>query len=148
MCRTALCSGNSTAAAHLHQTLHEPTEWNSSPLTANHPTAAPASALLQEVAQGRVWSGKRAVGLGLVDALGGLNRALRMAKEAAGLAADESVRVLEVSRAQVGGWAVGGSRGCARVWLLVERDRVPSLCCTTAGHFWSGALSLLHLPAC
>jgi protease-4 len=57
---------------------------------------------VQEVAQGRVWSGKRALGVGLVDALGGVSRALQLAKAAAGLKAAEGVRVLELSRAKVG----------------------------------------------
>lgn len=66
------------------------------------------------MAQGRVWSGQRAATLGLVDAVGGISRALQLAKQAAGLAADEGVRVLELSRAKVrsawlAGWA--GRRG-------------------------------------
>ena len=38
---------------------------------------------------------------GLIDELGGVSRAIQMAKQAAGLAADDAVRVLEVSRAKV-----------------------------------------------
>lgn len=37
------------------------------------------------VAEGRVWSGERAAALGLVDEIGGLDRALEIAAEAAGL---------------------------------------------------------------
>ncbi len=55
---------------------------------------------LQEVAQGRVWSGKRAVTIGLVDAVGGINRAIALAKEAAEIDATEKVRIVEVSRGQ------------------------------------------------
>ena len=49
-----------------------------------------------------------------MDAVGGISRALQLAKQAAGLAADEGVRVLELSRAKVrsawlAGWA--GRRG-------------------------------------
>ncbi|MFQ5349062.1 MAG: signal peptide peptidase SppA [Thermoanaerobaculia bacterium] len=44
---------------------------------------------VEQVAGGRIWSGERAVGLGLVDEIGGLERALELAREAAGLAADE-----------------------------------------------------------
>ncbi|KAI3438408.1 hypothetical protein D9Q98_000839 [Chlorella vulgaris] len=54
----------------------------------------------QEVAQGRVWSGRRAATIGLVDSLGGVSRAIQLAKLAAGLKLDERVRVLEVSRAK------------------------------------------------
>ncbi len=42
-------------------------------------------AAVEEVAGGRVWTGERAVGLGLVDELGGLDRALALAREAAGI---------------------------------------------------------------
>lgn len=56
---------------------------------------------VQEYAQGRVWSGQQAVTRGLIDELGGITRAIQIAKEAAGIAAADAVRVLEVSRAQV-----------------------------------------------
>ena len=42
---------------------------------------------MQEVAQGRVWSGRDALAVGLVDALGGVSRAVAVAKQAAGLGA-------------------------------------------------------------
>ncbi len=45
------------------------------------------------VAQGRVWSGRDAKELGLVDELGGLKRALEIAKEKAGFAADARVEL-------------------------------------------------------
>jgi protease-4 len=48
---------------------------------------------VQEIARGRIWSGEDAKRLGLVDELGGLDVALRLAKEAAGLDADAPVRV-------------------------------------------------------
>ena len=44
-------------------------------------------------AQGRVWTGRQALGLGLVDHLGGLERALDEAKALAGLRQDELVAV-------------------------------------------------------
>ena len=56
---------------------------------------------MQDVAQGRVWSGKRAATIGLVDAVGGLQRAIALAKEEAGIKPEEKVRLLEVSRASV-----------------------------------------------
>jgi len=55
---------------------------------------------MQEVAQGRVWTGKQALQIGLVDALGGVHAAVTLAKQAAGLAADEKVAVVEVGRAR------------------------------------------------
>jgi protease-4 len=45
------------------------------------------------VAQGRVWSGRAAKELGLVDEIGGLKRALDIAKEKAGFAADAKVEL-------------------------------------------------------
>ncbi len=44
------------------------------------------------IAQGRIWTGARALKYGLVDTLGGLDTALGMAKEKAGIAADVSTR--------------------------------------------------------
>ena len=46
---------------------------------------------IHEVAQGRVWLGQDAVDNGLVDELGGFERAIALAKERAGIAADEEV---------------------------------------------------------
>lgn len=46
---------------------------------------------MHKVAQGRVWSGRRALELGLVDELGGFEIALRRLKEKAGVAAEQSV---------------------------------------------------------
>ena len=46
------------------------------------------AATVAEIAQGRVWSGKAAKDLGLVDELGGLERAIELAAEAADLGED------------------------------------------------------------
>ena len=46
------------------------------------------------VAQGRVWTGRQAQGIGLVDELGGLDRALRIAKERAKMDPDKEVDLL------------------------------------------------------
>ncbi|MGH7034070.1 MAG: signal peptide peptidase SppA, partial [Stellaceae bacterium] len=46
---------------------------------------------VEAVAKGRVWSGADAKARGLVDALGGFETALALAKEAAGIAANEDV---------------------------------------------------------
>lgn len=46
-----------------------------------------------EVAKGRIWTGEDAQALGLVDALGGLSLALRLTKEAAGIAEDAAVQL-------------------------------------------------------
>jgi len=43
------------------------------------------------VGRGRIWSGERAHQLGLVDELGGLDRAITLARESAGIAPDDQV---------------------------------------------------------
>jgi protease-4 len=49
---------------------------------------------IHAVAQGRVWTGRQAREHGLVDALGGLDTAIALAKERAGIPADEEVDVV------------------------------------------------------
>ena len=49
---------------------------------------------LHAVAQGRVWTGSQALESGLVDELGGLRRAIDVAKETAGIALEEQVRLV------------------------------------------------------
>ena len=49
---------------------------------------------LNEIAQGRVWTGKQAKALGLVDELGGLDTALSIAKEQAGFADDDEINLI------------------------------------------------------
>ena len=46
---------------------------------------------VQEIAQGRVWSGEEAIKIGLVDEIGGLEKALAYTKSKAGLPADAKV---------------------------------------------------------
>jgi protease-4 len=46
-----------------------------------------------QIARGRIWTGEDAKALGLVDELGGMDVALRLAREAAGLDADAPVRL-------------------------------------------------------
>jgi protease-4 len=48
---------------------------------------------IHEIAQGRVWTGKQAKDIGLVDVLGGLDTALSLAKANAGLRDDDEVRI-------------------------------------------------------
>ena len=50
------------------------------------------------VAQGRVWTGRQAKDLGLVDELGGLARAVTIAKERAGIGADVEVTLVPYPR--------------------------------------------------
>jgi protease-4 len=49
---------------------------------------------IDRVARGRVWSGAQARDRGLVDELGGLARAIEIAKQRAGIAADEDVELV------------------------------------------------------
>ncbi len=49
---------------------------------------------IDKIAQGRVWTGKQAKALGLVDVLGGLDTALSIAKEKAGFADDDEVNLI------------------------------------------------------
>jgi protease-4 len=49
---------------------------------------------IDAVAQGRVWTGQQAREQGLVDELGGLDRAVAIAKERAGIPADEDVELV------------------------------------------------------
>jgi protease-4 len=51
------------------------------------------AAAIEAVAKGRVWTGEEALAKGLVDALGGYATALRLAKEAAGIAPDAEVEI-------------------------------------------------------
>lgn len=51
-----------------------------------------------EIAKGRIWSGQDAKNLGLVDDLGGYDTALNLAKRAAGIPADEEVRIVVYPR--------------------------------------------------
>ncbi|KAI3463800.1 hypothetical protein Pfo_020463 [Paulownia fortunei] len=53
---------------------------------------------MEEVAQGRVWTGNDAASRGLVDAIGGLSRAVAIAKQKANLPLDEQVTLVELSR--------------------------------------------------
>ena len=49
---------------------------------------------IDQIAQGRVWTGRQAKDNGLVDALGGLDEAVRKAKELANIAADSDVQLV------------------------------------------------------
>jgi protease IV len=53
---------------------------------------------VDKIAKGRVWSGEQAKQLGLVDELGGLDRAIDVAKQLAHIPADESVHIVRFPR--------------------------------------------------
>jgi len=72
-----------------------------------------------EVAKGRIWTGEDAKELGLVDELGGLDVALRLARESIGLEPDADVRVKRFPRRR-STWDLllaGGSERAALVSL-------------------------------
>jgi protease-4 len=52
------------------------------------------NAKVLEIAKGRIWTGEDALGLGLVDALGGFDVALKLAKEAAKIPAGDDVNLV------------------------------------------------------
>ncbi|KAI8528747.1 hypothetical protein RHMOL_Rhmol12G0171300 [Rhododendron molle] len=53
---------------------------------------------MEEVAQGRVWTGNDAASRGLVDAIGGLSRAVAIAKQKASIPQDRQVTLVEMSK--------------------------------------------------
>ncbi|KAF9667681.1 hypothetical protein SADUNF_Sadunf15G0048900 [Salix dunnii] len=53
---------------------------------------------MEEIAQGRVWTGQDAASRGLVDAIGGFSRAVAIAKQKANIPQDRKVTLVELSR--------------------------------------------------
>ena len=49
---------------------------------------------VHNIGRGRVWTGQQAKEIGLVDEIGGLSTALKIAKERAGIPEDQSVRLV------------------------------------------------------
>eukprot|EP00983_Pelagomonas_calceolata_P101373 1158689-Pelagomonas_calceolata.AAC.22 len=80
----------------------------------NQDRQAPAACARTQLAFcGRVWSGRRALEVGLVDGLGGVNQAIALVRQAAGIDDKEKIAVMEMGRAQgsplqllLGGWCV------------------------------------------
>jgi protease-4 len=50
---------------------------------------------IETVAQGRIWTGKQALELGLVDRLGGMDIAVEVIKEKLGFSEDEDIQLVE-----------------------------------------------------
>jgi protease IV len=68
-------------------------------------------AAVDKIGKGRVWSGAQAKDLGLVDELGGMDRAIEVAKQLAHIPASESVHIVRFPREKT-------------FWeLLFERER-------------------------
>ncbi len=53
---------------------------------------------IEQLARGRVWSGQRALENGLIDALGGLDTAIHLAAEKAGLPSEDGLEIVEFPR--------------------------------------------------
>ena len=49
---------------------------------------------VDRIGKGRVWTGNQAKGLNLIDDIGGLSKAIEMAKELSGVAKEEDVRLV------------------------------------------------------
>ena len=83
------------------------------------------------VAQGRVWTGRQAQEAGLIDELGGLPRAVAIAKERAGIAAEQEVALIPYPRPRsffevlAGGLAIR-SHLLPAAWLGTPAARVGS----------------------
>ncbi len=56
---------------------------------------------IEEIAQGRVWSGIRAKEIGLVDTIGGLETAIMLAREKSGIPKDEEITIVEYPRPEL-----------------------------------------------
>jgi protease-4 len=90
---------------------------------------------IDAVAQGRVWTGEQAREHGLVDALGGLDTAVAVAKERAGIPADEDVELvmypprLTLYEALAQQMAGGGQ---ANLWSVLAGPRTTALAAVAA----------------
>ena len=74
--------------------------------------------------RGRVWTGAQAKDRGLVDELGGLTRAVEVAKSLAGIAPQEDVRLaVRPGRTSFWGALLGRGRTDARTGLAAEVER-------------------------
>jgi protease-4 len=77
---------------------------------------------IHPVAQGRVWTGRQALEHGLVDALGGLDTAIAMAKERAKIPANEDVQLVVYPERRSLFDALSeqfGSAGSTGVWTML-----------------------------
>lgn len=79
-----------------------------------------SQAAVDKIGKGRVWSGLQAKQLGLVDELGGMDRAIDIAKQLAHISPSESVRIVRFPQEKT-------------IWqLLVERERSMSESASTS----------------
>ena len=91
---------------------------------------------IDAVAQGRVWTGQQAKEVGLVDELGGLDTAIKIAKQRAMIAEDEDVEVVVYPPRRSFYEALteqfGGTPGASLLQLLASRQDATALAALTA----------------
>ncbi len=75
-------------------------------------------AAIEPVARGRVWSGEDAAARGLVDELGGIERAIALAREKGRRSPSEKLEVVDVAPRPA-----GQGRGLRELIAVVTRER-------------------------
>jgi protease-4 len=98
---------------------------------------------LESLAHGRVWTGRQAKENGLIDEVGGLTRAVELAKEEAGVSADEAVTLdhYPKQRGLVAMITGGDSPTSIASWLVyrfIHRDLAATIDLLTGGHLAVG----------
>lgn len=87
----------------------------------------------EKLAHGRVWSGRQAVENGLIDDLGDLTRAVELAKELAGIPADEQVTLAHYPKTKglleslMGGGQAGSAAARWAVYRMIREDVADTL---------------------
>jgi protease-4 len=76
---------------------------------------------IEEIARGRVWTGRQALGIGLIDELGDFESAVRQAKELAGLPLQADTPVLTMRSTTARGWPSAAPASWEDLWLSAER---------------------------
>jgi protease-4 len=105
------------------------------------------------IAKGRIWSGEDGKQLGLVDELGGLDTALRLAKEAAKIPAGDEVDVVVYPRKRTLLEALGKKRpensdneAWARLAVETTRELAPVVAALRQAGILGPAPSVLSMP--
>ncbi|MBM42193.1 MAG: signal peptide peptidase SppA [Acidobacteria bacterium] len=105
---------------------------------------------IHEVGQGRVWTGRQAKTHGLVDELGGIGRAVALAKDQVGLDPDEDVELVVFPRPQSlfellnNGFSVSGA--LARLGWLPPSAEMVAVAATQPLHMFRPGEPLAILP--
>jgi protease IV len=113
---------------------------------------------VDEIAQGRVWTGQQAKDLGLVDELGGLYKAIDLAKQRARIPADEEVELVvypphrsfyevlsETISSPVGRWRAATTSD-ALMELLGPRERRALAAVLAPSRLFRSGQVLAHMP--